>query len=210
MTEAKPFNLIVSLVKTQIRAEKRLKRNGLERCSGALGLLMDKYDWIASPGFSPEEQKPAQEYAPGTPNKPFSRSAARGAGPAGDPPPRLPRFAQQHLGQETVLGEPQRVIAATPAPRKPQDPSPAARAQLSESRAPETPKPMMLPDGWDEKETSDLVACPYCSRKFAPDRVEKHQSVCPQNPAKKRRAEKRGTMDMTSKRLGAALGSSEK
>lgn len=149
MAEKKPFNMVVALVKTQIRAEKRLKKNDIMKCTSVLRELVEKYDWI----HDPEKVE-------------------------------LPQGPRGIMQQNPVRAQVSNAPAAT-------------RPKVSSARPdPEQLAVSSVPG--DE----NRIACKYCGRKFAADRIGKHETVCPSHPDKLRKATKRGAMNMTNKRVG--------
>lgn len=161
MAEQKPFYLVVQLVKSQIHMEKLLRRVSVAEASPNLELLKEKYPWIKNPA-------PAQPAA-------------------AEPQPRefRPKYrvVQQHPVNQSLVGS-----------RAPQAKRGAARkAVRAESEAPaETVEEKPAASKFDPTaqapvEGDDRVPCRYCGRKFAADRIAKHEESCAKNPAKKKR-----------------------
>lgn len=172
----KPFNVVISLVKTQIRSERRLNTSDIGRCIPALSILIGKYDWIPplssafpahqSPPLSAAGQQKQMIRASPLPAGALQRASGL------DQSPTIPTNKYSSGTPPAKLQQQQRQPAKAPAP------------------------PSELPD-----EDDDRVPCLYCGRKFAADRIDKHQNVCPQHPDKLAKSEKRGQLNMTAKRL---------
>lgn len=109
-------------------------------------------------------------------------------------------FHEGKRGQQDVRPQPQ-----TP---KPVPPVQTQQPQQQPQPVKQAPPPARPPQNdFSGPETVEIQRsqCPYCGRYFAVDRVERHSSVCSENPAHKLSAAKRGTMDMAAKRIGGVV-----
>lgn len=175
----KDFNMVVSLVKTQIRGERRFNADGIGHCIPALTALIDKYDWIPQ------------------------RSAAI---PASDPP--LTASAGKSLARmsprDSRMDDHARNIQASPVNYVHDSAHTTySKPQQQTSRPPPMAAPTRAPIETPQRDEDDgRISCEYCGRGFAPDRIEKHMQVCNKHPDKIAKAAKRGQLDMTAKRVG--------
>lgn len=175
----KDFNMVVSLVKTQIRGERRFNADGIGHCIPALTALIDKYDWI-----------PQRSAAIPASDPPLAASAGKSLARMS---PRDPRM-DDHI--RNVQASPTSYIhnSAYTTYGKPQQPTSKPPPLAAQAKMPtETPQ---------RDEDDGRVSCEYCGRGFAPDRIEKHMQVCNKHPDKVAKAAKRGQLDMTAKRVG--------
>ncbi|TNJ27401.1 C2HC-type zinc-finger domain-containing protein [Giardia muris] len=173
----KPFNVVISLVKTQIRSERRLNTSDIGRCIPALSILIGKYDWI--PPLS--SAFPARQYPPISAAGPQKQMIRASPVPTG--------ALQRASGIEQSPTVPTAKHSQGTPPIRVQQQRQPAKASV----------PPELPN--EENEDDNRVPCLYCGRKFAADRIDKHQNVCPQHPDKLAKSEKRGQLNMTAKRL---------
>ncbi|ESU35193.1 Hypothetical protein DHA2_8657 [Giardia duodenalis] len=175
----KDFNMVVSLVKTQIRGERRFNADGIGHCIPALTALIDKYDWI-----------PQRSAAIPASDPPLTASAGKSLARMSPRDPRMDDRANGiqasptnyvHDSVHTTYSKPQHQASRPPPMAAP------IREQV------ETPR---------RDEDDGRVSCEYCGRGFAPDRIDKHRQVCNKHPDKIAKAAKRGQLDMTAKRVG--------
>ena len=164
MAEQKPFYLVVQLVKSQIHMEKLLRKVSVSEALPNLQLLMEKYPWIKNPA-------PAQQAA----TEPRAREFR----------PKY-RVVQQHPVNQSLVGS--RAPQAKRAARRTQAPRTGESGPVEAAEVAEVPTVSKFdPTAQAPVEGDDRVPCRYCGRKFAADRIAKHEESCAKNPAKKKR-----------------------
>ena len=132
------------------------------------------------------EQSAVRRSAP-KPQTSGGGSSVRDSGSYDTPPPakrmpgQRPQFTSEKVKQQKAAADAP-PPAAAPKPKPKASPAKAAGGsnQLRQSLRRNAPPPSAADDGDD-----DRVACSYCGRKFASDRIAKHEEVCARMSHKK-------------------------
>ncbi|KAH0570676.1 C2HC-type zinc-finger domain-containing protein [Spironucleus salmonicida] len=169
----KPFQMIVQLVRTQIYAEKLLKKHTVEEAQSNLQELMAKYDWIAQASPSIE-----QGTRPLKPRELVPRIILI------DQEGGNKQQSQQQQRQQKIEKPQQPVKAVPKSPKPPQQ-------QVEDLAASDLKSSKFDPSAAQVDPNDSRVPCQYCQRRFDADRVEKHENICSESPTKKAAAEKR-------------------
>eukprot|EP00767_Chilomastix_cuspidata_P003523 gnl/Chilomastix_cuspidata/3642.p2 GENE.gnl/Chilomastix_cuspidata/3642~~gnl/Chilomastix_cuspidata/3642.p2 ORF type:complete len:180 (-),score=51.29 gnl/Chilomastix_cuspidata/3642:21-560(-) len=171
------FDLVTALVRAQERAVKRLKYRETEAFD-MLSLIAEKYLWIKDPIAAFEEEDEEEEISEDEFDTFPVHTEAQ---------PRSARKGSRPHSRQLRVPSAERPIRPAAAPFGEQP------VGQSTGMFPVSPQP---PDG-----AVALEPCPFCERRFNPERLPKHQRVCDKNPEIVRRRARRGRLDMTQVRL---------